>query len=81
MDKIEALKFFNGTELQFKEYYKYVFTYVGQKDGEKVVAKFVGDASDIYKQTFEPTEIFDPYDDDQFSYEKIENGVYLFSEI
>ena len=81
MSKEEALKFFTGVELSFVEYYKYVFTYRGKKEGQKIIVKFGGDSSSIYRMDMYPTETF--YDAGFVNFKVDEFGegyIYTFSE-
>jgi hypothetical protein len=56
MNKEEALKFFEGVELTFSNYYKFVFTYEGEKDGNLITVDYGG--CDIYRDEFGPTQKF-----------------------
>jgi hypothetical protein len=56
MNEQEALEFFDGVELTFLYYYKFVFTYEGEKDGNLISVYYGG--CDIYRDEFGPTEKF-----------------------
>ena len=82
MNQSEALKFFKGTKLKFVEYYKYQFTYTGEKDDKLIIVKFGGDPDTISKLHFTARLIFDI--DEEFEYMKVKEvnnkDTYIFSD-
>ena len=83
MNKQEALKFFSNTELKFVGYFKFVFTYEGEKDGIKIIVNYGGDSSEIYREEFAPIEQFNDIDFEYFQVlksNKNDNLLYQFSE-
>ena len=82
MNKEEALKFFNGIELKFISYFKYCFTYEGEKEGLKLRVVYGGEADNIYKRNLGNEEVFENEDFEYFAISKNGKGedVYIFEE-
>lgn len=49
MTDTEVAELFEDTPLMFDSYYKYSFTFCGEKDGYKIVTSFGGNSYDIYR--------------------------------
>jgi len=81
MNKQEALKFFEGINLNFNSYYKYEFNYIGEKEGKKISVCF-GGTEDVYREIYTPVEIFRDIDFEYFNVMEDENNniIYIFSE-
>ena len=41
---------YGKVKVSFEEYYKFVFTFVGESDGDRIVAHVGGDAGEIYRE-------------------------------
>jgi len=84
MTREEALEFFKGVILTFDMYYKYKFTYSGEKEGKRVMVTYGGDSSEIYRTEFGPTEIFSLYDgenNDSWYYKDFGDYVQFIEEV
>ena len=65
MTEQEVNEIFNGTRLQFNEYYKYIFSYSGRSKCNNYLIRcsFGGDPDDIYRTNFGPEENFSSVDE------------------
>lgn len=79
MNQKEAQEFFDGVTLNFQSYYKFTFTYSGEKDNKLVEVHFGGDSNDIYRTEFGPTEMFDKNFDFEYMSVSERDGLEVYS--
>lgn len=76
MSKSAFIEQHSNTELAFRNYYKYGFTYQAEIDGKQVLVTFGGDPDDIYRADLSASETLKALSD-EFDLEITVDGVSL----
>lgn len=68
ISKDDVVEKFGDLKLKFHSYYKYSFTYVGERDGYKVSVSYGGNHHDIYRHEVKADDVVELGDPTQWVY-------------